>query len=82
MKLRKIQIDNSDWKVVVFDHSENSVGEFFASKNINEKTNRDFPFDITFESPKYDELMAKVLKQQDIINYWLTVNQSNNPLPI
>ena len=82
MKLRKIQFENGHWKVVVFDHSENSVGEFFASKNINEKTNRDFPFDITFESPKYDELMAKVLKQQDIINYWLTVNQSNNPLPI
>lgn len=82
MKLRKIQLENGHWKVVVFDHSENSVGEFFASKNLNEKTNRDFPFDITFESPKYDELMAKVLKQQDIINYWLTDNQSNNPLPI
>lgn len=82
MKLRKIQFENGHWEVVVFDHSENSVGEFFASRNLNAETNRDFPFNITFESPKYDELMAKVLKQQDRINYWLTDNQSNNPLPI
>lgn len=67
---------------MVFDHSENSVGEFFASKNLNEKTKRDFPFDFIFESPKYDELMAKVLKQQVRIKYWLADNQSNDPLTL
>jgi hypothetical protein len=71
LKLIKIQTDNSDWKVVVFDHSDNPVGEFYASKNPNGNTNRDFPFDITFESPKYDELMAKILDKQDDIQDWL-----------
>jgi hypothetical protein len=71
LKLRKIQFENGHWEVVVFDHSENSVVEFFASKNLNEKTNRDFPFDITFESPKYDEVMSIVLQKEDDIDNWL-----------
>lgn len=71
MKLIKIQTDNSGWKVVVFDHSDKPVGEFYASKNPNGNTNRDFPFDITFESSKYDELMAKILDKQDDIQDWL-----------
>ncbi len=71
MKLIKIQTDNSDWKVVIFDHSDNPVREFYASKNPNGNTNKDFPFDITFESPKYDELMAKILDKQDDIQDWL-----------
>jgi hypothetical protein len=71
LKLIKIQTDNSDWKVVVFHHSDNPVGQFFASKNPNGNTNKDFPFDITFKSPKYDELMAKILDKQDDIQDWL-----------
>ena len=70
MKLNKIQIDNFEWRVVVFDHSENFVGEFFASRNLNEDTNRDFPFNITFESPRYDEVMSEVLHRQDEIQDW------------
>ena len=82
MKLIKIQTDNSDWKVVVFDHSDNPVGEFYASKNPNGNTNRDFPFDITFESPKYDEVMSTVLLKQEIINDWLVQERAINPLTI
>jgi hypothetical protein len=71
LKLIKIQTDNSDWKALVFDQSDNPVGEFYASKNLDPRTNREYPFDITFESSKYDELMAKILDKQDDIQDWL-----------
>ncbi len=82
MKLIKIQTDNSDWKVVVFDHSDNPVGEFYASKNPNGNTNRDFPFDITFESPRYDEVMSSVLLKQDVISNWLADELASNPFTL
>jgi hypothetical protein len=82
LKLIKIQTDNSDWKVVVFDHSDNPVGEFYASKNPNGNTNRDFPFDITFESPRYDEVMSSVLLKQDVISNWLADELASNPFTL
>jgi hypothetical protein len=82
LKLIKIQTDNSDCKVVVFDHSGNPVGEFYASKNLDPSTNREYPFNITFESPKYDEVMSTVLLKQEIINEWLAQEKVINPRPI
>lgn len=82
MKLIKIQTDNSDWKVVVFDHSGNPVGEFYASKNPNGNTNRDFPFDITFESPRYDEVMSAILIKCKTIQTWLSNVMTNNNLKL
>ena len=82
MKFIKIQTNNSDWKVVVFDHSDNPVGEFYASKNPNGNTNRDFPFDITFESPRYEEVMSSVLLKQDVISNWLADELASNPFTL
>jgi hypothetical protein len=67
---------------VVFDYSDNYIGEFFVSKNIDTNSNREYPFSITFESPKYDEVMSTVLLKQDIINDWLVQEQAINPLTI
>ncbi len=82
MKLIKIQTDNSDWKVVVFDHSDNPVGEFYASKNLDPRTNREYPFDITFESPRYDEVMSAILIQSKTIQTWLSNVRENNNLKL
>jgi hypothetical protein len=82
LKFIKIQTNNSDWKVVVFDHSDNPVGEFYASKNPNGNTNRDFPFDITFESPRYEEVMSSVLLKQDVISNWLADELASNPFTL
>ncbi len=67
---------------MVFDHSDNPVGEFYASKNPNGNTNRDFPFDITFESPRYDEVMSSVLLKQDVISNWLADELASNPFTL
>jgi hypothetical protein len=82
LKLIKIQTDNSDWKVVVFDHSDNPVGEFYASKNLDPRTNREYPFDITFESPRYDEVMSAILIQSKTIQTWLSNVRENNNLKL
>ena len=67
---------------MVFDHSDNPVGEFYASKNPNGNTNRDFPFDITFESPRYEEVMSSVLLKQDVISNWLADELASNPFTL
>lgn len=82
MKLNRIHLETLSWRVVVFDYSDNPIGEFFASKNLDPSTNREYPFNITFESPKYDEVMSTVLLKQEIINDWLAQEKVINPLPI
>ena len=63
---------------MVFDYTDNPVVEFYASKNTNGNTNRDFSFDITFESPRYDEAMSDVLMKQDIVQVWLADVKATN----
>ncbi len=82
MNLWRIKSENSDWRIVVFDDSKNPIGEFFASINSDVKSNRDFPFNITFESPKYDEVMSTMLLKQEIINDWLVQERAINALTI
>jgi hypothetical protein len=67
---------------VVFDHSDNPVGEFYASKNLNGNTNKDSSFDITFESPRYDEVMSAILIQSKTIQTWLSNVRTNNNLKL
>ena len=81
MRLKRIKTENA-WRLVVFDHSDNHVGEFFVSENSEGGMNGDFPFNFTFESPEYDRVMIDVLRKQEIINDWLADNDALNTLDI
>lgn len=82
MNLSRIKSENGYWRVIVFDHSNNPIGEFFASKNLDPRTNREYPFDITFESPRYDEVMSAILIQSKTIQTWLSNVRENNNLKL
>ena len=69
MKLRKIQLDNITWKVVVFNEDANYlIGEMVATLNTESISNIDFSY-----NPKSDSetLLHRLDNSLDDIYKWL-----------